>query len=198
MKRIKIQDKHRIGAAASLFLLSVFIIVGYYWVFDGQFGNFSLTFSKYAARSLWTTIVFSITNISIALILLDFVRVAKNYNTLLYIVMYAIVVGLFGMSLCPDGLFNVGNQIHWTAFAHNVFAGITFTAMIIASFIALKRNWKTLRRTIPTSIYIIYSLAFMLTFFFGLKYSVKYVLLWEVLFLLAFYIIADSIKTHDT
>lgn len=109
--------------------------------------------------------------------------------------MYSIVVGLIGLSLCPDGLFNTYDQIHWTTYAHRVFAGITFTGIVLATILALKNHWKEVSKSFPITLYLIYTFAFMITFVLSIKYSVSYILIWEILYLLAFYIIIGATKT---
>ncbi|MBR3204361.1 hypothetical protein IKF81_01610 [Candidatus Saccharibacteria bacterium] len=196
LKNKKIEDKHRIGLAATIFIVSTAIIIGHYWLFDGYFWNCSMTLSKYVAQNLWSVIIFGASNLIISAIFIDFIRNTKGYKTLWYVDMYAMVAGLIGISLFPDGLLNTPYDIHWTAYVHNVFAGIMFTSMIIAACIALKNKWKKILPSISTTAYIIYSLAFMITFALDIAFSVSYILIWELLFLTAFYAIIGSTKTR--
>lgn len=189
------KDKHRIGFAASVYLISVAIIIGYYWLFGGYFGKCNYSFSQYAAMNYWSSAVFLVCNLIIVAFLISLIRANRNQPFYWYIVMSAIVIGLIGLSFCPDGLFDAYEKIHWTTYAHKTFAGITFTGIVIATLLALKNNWKEIKKAFPITVYLICTFAFMITFALSITYSTSYVLVWEVLYLLAFYVIIAATKT---
>ena len=63
-----LSPKYGIVLTPIIFAFSQLIILGYYWIFEGYAGNFTLTISAYVGLRLWTSIFFAICNLIIVIL----------------------------------------------------------------------------------------------------------------------------------
>lgn len=156
-----------------IFAFSQVIILGYYWIIEGYFGNLTLTISRYVGLELWSSILFCVCNIIIAVLLLRyFISVRKRFSIIWFLLSLVEVVGFLGLSFFPH--IGFGSEETRLIFAdiHITFARMMFIAMFCMGLERLRIA--VLKDNIATKA----TLAFLA---YGLIYVIGYMAKWNVL-----------------
>lgn len=177
MNRITFQSllKPSIGLAAApvVFAFSQIVILGYYWIVGGYCGDLSLSISRYVGLGLWSSILFCVCNIVIAVFLLRyFISVRKRFSVIWFGLSLMEVIGFVGLSFFPH--INFGTEEVRTIFVnmHLVFARMMFVAMFCMAIERLRVA--ALKDNIATKA----TLAFLA---YGLIYITGYTARWNIL-----------------
>ena len=192
MHKFKLKDLLRpsIGLAAApvIFAFSQVIILGYYWIFGGYFGDLTLTISRYVGLELWGSILFCVCNLVIAALFLRyFIFVRKRFSTIWFILSLIEVVGFVGLSFFPHVNFVDPETKEIFVNIHIFFARTMFVAMFLMGLERLRiAAFKDNVATKATIAFLAYGLIYIT------GYSAKWgamwntMLIWETGYIYAF------------
>lgn len=125
-----LKPQYGIALAPLIFAFSQLIIIGFYWVFGGYFGDLKLTISRYVGLNLWSSIVFAIYNIMIAFLMIRYYLYAYKSLSKVWLVFGIIqLVGFIGLSIFPHVNFLTGEANEWISNVHICLARMMFFAM---------------------------------------------------------------------
>lgn len=181
MHKFEIKDllKPSIGLAAApvIFAFSQVIVLGYYWIFEGYFGNLTLTISRYVGLELWSSIFFCICNLIIAgLLLRYFIYARKSFSKLWFFLSIVEVIGFVGLSFFPHVNFLPPETKEIFVNIHIAFARTMFVAMFCMGLERLRIA--ALKDNIATKATLVF-LAYGLIYITG--YSTKWNVLWDTM-----------------
>ncbi len=171
----------------SIFTAEVFGIVGYYWLAGGHFGDASLTISKFVGLNLWSSIVFGLGNTFITILMLYYLSThARITNTLWHLLMIGFVGCFIILSIfphLPDG--------SMVAQIHQLFAAVMFCLMALVGILSLALS-KQKTTTILSTLFVTFSIYFILSYIFKPDYFVQNILWLESAYLYSFFVILIS------
>lgn len=171
----------------SIFTAEVLGIVGYYWIGGGHFGDASLTISKYVGLNLWSALVFGFGNTLITILMLYYLSTnARIKNTLWHLLMVGFIGCFVILSIFPH--LPDGSAV---AQVHQIFAAIMFTVMSLVGIITLIIS-KQKFTIILTTLFVAFSIYFILSYIFRPDYFMQNILWLEATYLYAFFAILVS------
>lgn len=187
------KPKTRVKIALSTYLLITFIIVLGHTFFDGFGFHFNYTISRYIGLSFWSAILFLLTSIFIFWQIIKYIKTVKDekrMGKLWWIVSIVTVSALIGVGLCPLELFDsVYGEFGLVSILHRAFSGTMFCLSIIMVLLTALKFLKSKSFLVPSLIYIIYGLFFVVCYSLNLKFFFDFILIFEAIFLTNFYII---------
>ncbi len=153
MRKFKLKNvlKPNLGLAVApaVFAFSQIIILGYYWIFKGYFGDLTLTISRYVGLELWSSIFFCVCNVVITTFLLRyFISARKNFSRIWFFFSIIEAIGFIGLSFFPHVNFvepevkTIFVNIH-IGFARTMFISMFLMAIERLRIAALKDNLST-------------------------------------------------------
>lgn len=166
-----------LAMAPAIFAFSQIIILGYYWIFEGYFGNLSLTISRYVGLELWSSIFFCVCNFFIATLLLRyFISVRKKFSAIWFVLSLIEVIGFVGLSVFPHIEFGEPGIREIFVNTHIFFARTMFIAMFCMGLerfrLATRRDNFSMTATLA---FIAYGLVYIT------GYSIKWPALWNTM-----------------
>lgn len=183
MRRFNIADlkKPSIGLAAApaIFAFSQIVIIGYYWIFGGYFGDLTLTISRYVGLQLWSSILFAICNFVITgLLLRYYISVRKNFSKVWFVLGLIEVVGFIGLSVFPHVNFVSPEVKEVFVNIHIGFARTMFVAMFCMGLERLRiARLKDNTATKATLAFLLYGIMYIT------GYSAKWDVMWNTMFI---------------
>jgi len=125
-----LSPKYGIVLTPIIFAFSQLIILGYYWIFEGYAGNFTLTISAYVGLRLWTSIFFAICNLIIVILMLRYYLFARKKLSVVWFIFSLVqITGFIGLSICPHNVFMSDGTRETINFIHILMARMMFIAM---------------------------------------------------------------------
>ena len=178
--KVLLKPQYGIAFAPAIFAFSQIIILGYYWFFDGYFGDLTLTISRYVGLELWSSVLFAICNIIISVFMMRYYLATwKKLSTFWLICGIVQLIGFIGLSLVPHIAFVSGEAGETMVLWHNILARVMFFAMFGMAIERLRLATKD-KITSKTRLMATNTCIFFLMY--GLTYAVSYTLNLDVLF----------------
>ncbi len=187
------KPKTRIKVALFAYLLVALVIV----LGNSFLKNFGFhteyTISRYIGLSTWSAILFGISSLFIfwqVLKYIIFIGKTKKMNKLWWIISIITVSALISVGLCPVGYFDqTFGDFGTVSIIHRLSAFIMFCGSIPMILLTALKFKETKSLLIPSIIYIIYSLAFVICYSLNVEIFFNSILFSEAVFLTNFYII---------
>lgn len=192
MRKFTLNDlrKPSIGLAVApvIFAFSQLVILGYYWIFGGYFGDLTLTISRYVGLQLWSSILFAVCNILIIVLLLRyFWSVRKVFSPIWFLLSLIEVVGFIGLSIFPHVNFVPPETKEVFVNIHIGFARTMFVAMFLMGLERLRiARLKDDVATKATIAFLIYGIIYITGY--SAKWNIMWgtMLIWETGYIYAF------------
>ena len=133
MRKIEKRGNRLLWISLLLFALVYVVIIGYYWFFGGYFGDSHLTISAYVGLRPWSAMLFCLTNITVAVLLVAYIYAgALSQKFLWRLLMMAFVVAFIGLSIAPRTPFASDSTPVHQFFSHSMFIIIALLALYAA------------------------------------------------------------------
>lgn len=184
MNTINKRSNYLLWISLLLFGLSWLVIIGYYWVFGGYFGNSSLTISIFVGLQLWTILLFCAVNIVIAIMILNYILThAKIHSFLWRFLMIAFVIAFIGLSVAAKTPDNEMMTATHQFFSHSLFLIIS----LITLYTILVAKDKLTR--LVATIIACYAVFFITSYLSRADYLMNGILWYESAFIVAFFVL---------
>lgn len=133
----------------AVFTLTYLVIIGYHWLFNGHFGDATYTISMYVGLAPWSSLLFCVTNLAIAVMLIVYILTqAKMRGFLWRLMMFAFVICFIGLSIAPRVPFEGDTVIE----IHHFFSYSMFVIIALLAFYTAAAVKDKFARTVATLI----------------------------------------------
>jgi len=187
MKKPEKHSNKLLWISLALFGLVYLFIIGYQWLFGGHLGDSRLTISAYVGLAPWSSMLFCITNIIIAVLLVSYIYTNSSFQKFLWrVMMMAFVVAFIGLSIAPRTPFASEVVPIHQFFSHSMFIIISLLALytMIVSRDMLARTIAALVTT--------YGIFFIFCYLINAPFFNAGILWFESVFVYSFFILVIS------
>lgn len=185
----KIPSKWLIVGALAVFLGTSFIAIFINATVLEHGFHLEYSISHYVGLELWSAIFFTLGNIFVSIFMAYFLwklGEAWKMPRLFYWLIVVLVVSLIGLSVCPSGFADMGDQISTVTWIHVLTSRLMFIAMmLIAAMIVVCRHANALAHIINV-VYLIYAVVCIMGFMEEQTWFLDAVMVFETIYLAAF------------
>lgn len=189
MRKIKFPTKWLIVGAIMVFLGTSFLAISMNSTVFGHGLHISESISHYVGLEYWSAIVFMLGNLFVLMLTARYLwQLGEVWKMpkVFYVLIVVLGVTLLGLSACPSGMFDVGEETSLISWIHIMTSRAMFiTMMLISAMIVMCRHANTLAHAINV-FYLIYAVICIVGFVSEEAWFMNYVMIFETLFLLGF------------
>ncbi len=182
-------SKWLIVGALAIFLGTAFLSIALNSTVFGHGLNISESISHYVGLEVWSAIVFTLGNAFVAMLMSVFLwKLGEVWRMpkIFYVLIVVLVASLMGLSVCPAGMFDVGESTSLITWIHIITSRTMFiTMMAIAALIVICRHANTLAHIVNV-IYLIYAVICVVGFMSGAEWFMSGVMIFETMYLAGF------------
>lgn len=188
-KKAELPSKWLIVGALMVFLGTAFLgIVANSTMFRHGF-NTAWSISHYVGLEIWSAIVFTLGNIFVTIFMgyyLWKLGLAWKMPRVFYWLIVVLAATLLGLSVCPSGMFDVGESISIITWVHILTSrGMFIAMMLIAAMIVICRHANRSAHLVNV-IYLMYAVVCIVGFMTESPWFAQNVMLFETLYIVAF------------
>ncbi|MDO4760084.1 MAG: hypothetical protein Q4A33_02150 [Candidatus Saccharibacteria bacterium] len=181
-------NKKFIHIATGVFTLNVIVVLALYLVFERGF-NLNWTISRYMGTSVWSAILFGLTNLIVIFCVLKYLlRIQKLYKLSSFwgTLVIAMIITYLGLSICPVGLFDpTWGEFGIVSRMHHFFSYTMFVIMAVIVLDTLIEVRRGKSFVIFGASLILYMIGCIFCYKYGTSFFMNNILLFESGYILA-------------